>query len=53
MSDLISEVNSSLKNEIKLFGKVKDLIYSFTADGLLIFFQNDGFICGKMNFPTC
>ena len=47
------EVNNRLKSEIKIFGKVKDMFYTFTNDGLLTFFKTDGFICGKVNFPTC
>lgn len=53
MSSFISEVNSCLKNEIKLFGKVKDMVYTFTCDGLLTFFQKDAFITAKINFPSC
>ena len=52
MKDIISEINSSLKSEVKIFGRIIDLFYAFTSDGLLTFFQNDALVCGRISFPS-
>jgi hypothetical protein len=37
---------------VKLFGKIKDMFFVSTSDGILNFFQADAILCGKILFPN-
>ena len=52
MMPLVSYSTNVLKNEVKLFGKLKDMFYTYTTDGFLSFFTNDCLVCGKLTFPS-